>query len=69
MDGPNDRRCAHGPRLALTMADVEAGFGDFERALYWSAVAEVQLGRLPGHYRDRRDTWRFGERASGAPDR
>ena len=53
----SDRRRAHGPRLALTMADVEARFGEFDRALYWSAVAEAGLGRLPGHYMERRDAW------------
>ena len=63
MDAGSERRHAHGPRLALSMADFEANFGDFERALYWSAIAEVQLGRLPTHYRERRHTWRFGARA------
>ena len=43
--------------MALTMADVEARFGEFDRALYWSAVAEAGLGRLPRHYVERRDAW------------
>ena len=64
MDEPSERRRAHGPRLALTMADVEANFGDFERALYWSAIAEVGLGRLPRHYHARRAVW---YRAAGSP--
>ena len=58
MDQHAERRRAHGPRLALTMADVEAGFGDFERALHWSAVAERALGRLPEHYAERIAAWR-----------
>jgi hypothetical protein len=57
VDEQDDRRRAHGPRLALTMADVEANFGDFERALYWSGVAEAKLGRLPRHYRARHEAW------------
>jgi hypothetical protein len=57
VDEPSDRRRAHGARLALTMADVEAGFGDFGRARFWSGVAEGQLGHLPGHYRDRHADW------------
>jgi len=57
VEEPSDRRHAHGARLALTMADVEAGFGDFERALFWSGVAEGKLGNLPGHYRNRRSEW------------
>jgi hypothetical protein len=57
VDAESDRRRAHGPRLALTMADVEANFGEFERALYWSAVAEAGLGRLPRRYTERRDAW------------
>lgn len=52
-----DRRRADGPRLALTMADIEAGFGDYARALYWAAVAEGRLGRLPRHYHDRHELW------------
>ena len=60
----SDRRRAHGPRLALTMADVEARFGEFDRALYWSAVAEAGLGRLPRHYDQLREAW---HRASGEP--
>lgn len=59
MDAGSDRRRAHGPRLALTMADVEARFGEFDRALYWSAVAEAGLGRLPRHYLALRDRWRL----------
>ena len=58
MDAQAERRRDHGPRLALTMAEVEAGFGDFERALYWSDVAEHRLGRLPRHYDERLRAWR-----------
>ena len=57
VDAPSERRQAHGPRLALTMAELEAGFGDFERALYWSVVAEDGLGRLPRHYDERLAAW------------
>jgi hypothetical protein len=55
-----ERRRSEGPRLALTMADMEAGFGDFGRALYWADVARAGLGRLPAHYRERHDGWRSG---------
>jgi hypothetical protein len=58
MDGPIDRRRAHGPRLALAMADMEAHFGDFERAVYWSDVAEGALARLPRHFDERVEGWR-----------
>ena len=64
VDEPRDRRRAHGPRLALTMADFEANFGDFERALYWSTIAEAGLGRLPRRYDARRAVW---HRAAGSP--
>jgi hypothetical protein len=62
VDDMSERRRAHGPRLALSMADFEANFGEFDRALYWSAVAEAGLGRLPRHYQPRREMW---HRASG----
>jgi hypothetical protein len=63
-DSP-ERRRAHGPRLALTMADVEAGFGDFARAVYWSDVAVGGLGHLPNHYRERVEAWRAVDAAPG----
>ena len=62
-----ERRKAEGPRLALTMADSEARFGDYVRALYWSDVAENVLGGLPEHYHDRRDRWQARSATPQAP--
>ena len=63
MEDSSERRRAHGPRLALTMADVEASFGEFGRAVYWSDVATSGLGRLPKHYRERVALWRASDAA------
>jgi hypothetical protein len=65
-----ERRTAEGPRLALAMADMEACFGDFRRAAYWSAVAEAGLGRIPVHYRERHEQWQSigGTVALGEPE-
>lgn len=49
------------------MADIEASWGDFERAVYWSEVAELGLDRLPDRYRDRREEWREAATVSAPP--
>ena len=46
------------------MAENEASWGDYERAVYWSEIAELGLDRLPRRFQARRAEWRAAGGAS-----
>jgi sulfide:quinone oxidoreductase len=56
--------------LALTAADADAEWDDYESALKWLEVAEKLNVTLPPDYARKRDEWsRARSRAAGAPPR
>jgi hypothetical protein len=53
-------------QLALTLADHDARWGDYELALQALDAAEAAAGTLPPEYEAKRRRWRDGLPASGA---